>query len=785
MGRYAKWLKKKRFYFILLFLVASIAFWRCLPDPLFNTPLSTVMLDKDGKLLAARIAADDQWRFPSIESIPEKYKLAVISFEDKRFYSHFGVDPIAVARAISQNFSAGKTVSGASTITMQVIRLARGNPPRTLWQKGIEAVMALRLEISYSKDEILALYASNAPFGGNVIGLEAASWRYFGRAPKELSWAEAATLAVLPNSPALIHPGRNRDRLKAKRDFVLHSLTEQGHMTELDLKVALLEPLPEKPKRLPQFAPHLLDTLLKTNKSSARLRTTISLNTQKRVESIVDRYSQALIEFDINNMAVLVIDNTTFEVQAYVGNSDYLSTSRHAYALDIIHRPRSTGSILKPLLYARMIESGEILPTTLIPDLPTQYAGYMPENYDRQYRGAVPAKSALARSLNVPAVRMLKMHGVDRFYDFLKNAGISSLNFSPDHYGLTLILGGAEASLWDVSNIYANLAYSAKQTNSDYHAKYFNIKVLATDSIETDRFSQIGPASAWLTIDALVDVSRPGQDNYWREFSSSRKIAWKTGTSYGLRDAWAIGNDTRYTVAVWVGNASGEGKPGLTGVNAAAPVMFEVFNQLEKADTWFQAPLALMKPVEVCIKDGYLANADCESETLWIPKESHFQKSSPHHIYVHMDKTGEWRVHSKCENVVNMRHKSWFVLPPGQAFYYRQQHAEYRPLPQYRADCRAKVAELNHQAPIEIIYPSKGTKVYIPIDLDEQKSKTVFKAVHLETDAVLFWHLDDQFIAQTKNFHEIAVDVAPGNHRLTLVDQNGFRKTRRFKVLGK
>jgi penicillin-binding protein 1C len=478
----------------------------------------------------------------------------------------------------------------------------------------------------------------------------------------------------------------------------------------------------------------------------------------------------------------LVIDNDSFEVLAYVGNSNTSNDFELGYAIDLIHRPRSTGSILKPLLYASMLQQGDILPETLVPDLPTQYAGYIPENYDRQYRGAVPAKVALARSLNIPAVRMLKQHSVAKFYDVLKNMGMSTLHRTPNNYGLTLILGGAEGTLWDMANMYANLPNIAKAQNAASDTPYKKLKVLKKESSATTTIREIQPAAAWLTLKALLEVARPGDDGYWKNFSSSQKIAWKTGTSYGLRDAWSIGNTRRYTVAVWVGNASGEGKPRLTGVSAAAPIMFDIFNRVDSS-SWFKAPHSLMKEVSVCKNDGYLANQYCDTKKQWIPKESHFNKTSQNHLTVHLDSNG-WRVNGQCEQVSNMQHKNWFVLPAGQEFYFRKLNPNYRNLPPYRKDCLAQVTQKASQNPIEILYPTPATKLYIPIYLDEKKGSTVFKAVHRDSNAVLYWHLDKQYLGKTTIFHQRKLQIQPGIHFLTIVDEQGNSLTRRLEVLG-
>jgi len=773
----------KRTVTFVLLLFVFVAFWQCLPEPLFTRSHSTILLSEKNQLLGARIAEDGQWRFPATESVADKFRQAIIHYEDKRFYSHPGVDPLALARAIKMNLSAGRVVSGGSTLSMQVIRLANNNRKRTYWVKLIEAIQTLRLELGYSKDEILGLYASHAPFGGNVVGLETAAWRYFGRSSQQLSWAETATLAVLPNSPSLIHPGRNHLLLQRKRDWLLQKLMQQGVVSNTEFKLAVLEPLPEKPLALPQLAPHLLDTLIKKHKGQ-RLVSTLDAELQRKVAQTVQQHSQQLALRGINNAAAIVIDHHNFNLRAYVGNSAQNAQSDHGYAIDIIHRPRSTGSLLKPFLFANMIQQSEILPKTLVADIPTQYGGYIPENYNHQFLGAVPAQLALARSLNVPAVRMLQRHGVHRFYDFLKNMGMSTLHRRAEDYGLTLILGGAEGSLWDMSNMYANLAHIARQQSYDSSARYQNAKVLSHERSSNKHPVELSPSTAWLTLNALLEVNRPGVDSYWKNFSSSRKVAWKTGTSYGLRDGWAIGNTGRYTIGVWVGNASGEGKPGLTGAATAAPILFDILNHLDTSP-WFSKPQHLMKQVSVCKENGYLANDACASEQQWIPAESHFDQLTPHHRVVHLDAALRWRVHSGCEKVANMQHKHWFVLPPGQAFYYRRHHINYRNLPSFRKDCQATQVQTGSSGPMELLYPTPGSRLYIPIDLAEKKSRAVFEAVHRNRDSTLFWHLDDHYLGQTSTFHKLEINVAAGKHRITIVDQQGNRLVRHFEVLQK
>lgn len=748
-----------------------------LPEKLTRVSYATMLLDRDEHLLGATIAADQQWRFAPVDELPEKYVQALLLFEDRRYYQHPGIDPLAIARAAWGNLREGRVTSGGSTITMQLARMLREDPPRTFSSKLIEAMLALQLEWRFNKDELLIHYASHAPFGGNIIGLRAAAWRYFGRAPEDLSWAESALLAVLPNSPALIHPGRQRDLLQKKRDALLKRLHAQEKLSALDLELALLEPLPEKPQPLPQHAPHLLSTVKKQFPHHAVLHSTLDGQLQQQVQQIAERHSRRLASEGVNNIALLVIDHQQMAARAYIGNQSWEQESRYAPQVDIIQRPRSTGSILKPLLYGLMLQDGELLPTTLVSDIPTQFAGYKPQNYDRQYRGAVPAHYALAHSLNVPAVRMLRDYGISRFHQQLQTMGMTTLFRPADDYGLTLVLGGAEGTLWELTSIYARMTANARTPAAVPAVR------LLQDETPLFQPAVLDQGAAWLTLQAMVEVVRPGHENLWRDFSGSQTIAWKTGTSYGLRDAWAIGSNGRYTVGVWAGNAGGEAASFLSGQATAAPILFDVFDRLGSS-SWFEPPHHALKTVSVCRVDGYLAGGQCAARDISIPAGSHFEQVTPFHRRIHLDAAGQFRVHSRCESVSRMQSVDWFVLPPAQEFFWRQYHSDYRSLPPWREDCLADRSEVDDDQPMDLLYPHEGSRVYIPVDLDGRRSRAVLQAVHRQPQMNLYWHIDDNFLGVTSTFHEQSVSLEPGWHKLLLVDQQGYRLERWFQVLG-
>lgn len=755
-----------------------------LPATLFQVAHARLLLDRHGKLLSAHIAADGQWRFPELEHVPDKFAIALVQVEDKRFRQHTGVDWLALARATYDNLREQRVVSGASTLSMQVIRLSRSNPPRTVGEKLLEILRAWRLESRYSKDHILKLYASHAPFGGNVVGLEAAAWRYFARSPEQLSWAENAMLAVLPNNPALVHPGRNRERLLVKRNRLLQQLYRQNILSKLDYDLAVAEPLPDAPHLLPRLAPHLLDTLTAQYPDGQRFRTTLDAGLQQQLNALAGRSGEQLALEGIRNLAILVLDNHTFEAVAYIGNLPEQDLSANqGHAIDMIQRPRSTGSTLKPLLFADAIEQGLIVPDALLADVPVNYSGFTPQNYNRHYHGAVSAREALARSLNIPMVNLLSLRGVEPFLVQLQQIGFTHMQRPAKDYGLSLILGGAETSLWDLTVAYANLSSRAQQ-DAQHQQKYWQQgKALLADKRGANRIATLSTASAWMTLDALLDVARPGDEGYWEKFSSSRKVAWKTGTSYGQRDAWAIGTTPDYTVGVWVGNADSVGRAGLTGTQSAAPILFNTFSLLPPNRGWFRRPDWQMSKVDVCRDDGYLGNAACATKTIWIPLSSHFARITPYHQLIHLDASGQYRVTSDCESVANMQTRDWFVLPPDQAEYYQQFHADYRPLPPWRSDCLDHATE--QQDVPGIVYPQDNTQIYLPRELDGKLGKTVFRAIPQQPDTLLYWHLDNQFLGTTQTFHQQAVQPAAGQHHLVVVDETGNRAERHFEVLAR
>lgn len=755
-----------------------LAFWFSLPRELFPDPVSPVLFSEEGALLGARPAADGQWRFPRGERVPDRFFEVLVQYEDRRFFLHPGVDPLAVARALRTNLRSGKVRSGASTLTMQVVRLSRKGRPRTMLEKLREAVLAVRLEVRSSKREILSLFAAHAPFGGNAVGIDAASWLYFGRSPERLSWAEAAYLAVLPQDPGLVASPEGRARLLEKRNALLERLRRKGRLTDLEFRLAAAETMPAGFRPVPREAPHLLDTLAARSGGRSPFRSFLKADLQRAVTRAVEEHGARLAGRGVRNLAAVVIDNRTAAVVAYVGN---VGLDRHGdlgQSVDILQSPRSTGSILKPFLYAAMVQEGGLTPLTLVADTPVRFEGFKPENFDRRFRGAVPARAALAWSLNVPAVRELREFGIPRFQNRLRRWGMTTLGRPPEDYGLTLVLGGAEGRLIEVASLYAKMAQLALEAEGGGR----EIRILRDEESRPSMMKDLGEGAAYLALEALTEVNRPDEEGFWRSFSSSKWVAWKTGTSFGLRDAWAVGVTPHYTAGVWAGNADGQGRPELTGLAAAAPVLFDLLGALDTGGRIGRPALGL-KPVDVCRDSGFLATELCPRETAWVPVESRFDRMCVFHRTVHLDATGQFRVDSRCESVERMRSEPWFVLPPAQEYYYRADHPEYRPLPPYRADCAGGAAAEGGASVMSLIYPHPELSVYVPVDLDGRPGEVVFEAVHRQPDEVVHWHIDDRYLASTKRFHQVAVNPEPGEHILILVDGEGRRLERWFEVV--
>ena len=755
------------------------------PVPGFRAPLATVVEASDGTLIGARIADDGQWRFPASGNVPYKFEKSLLTFEDSWFYYHPGINPVSLFRSFLSNLKAGKIVSGGSTITMQVARISRGNKPRSYSEKFIEMLSALKLEMCRSKKKILRLYSSNAPFGGNTIGLEAAAWRYTGKSSADITWAEAAALAILPNSPSLVFPGRNQERLKTRRDALLKRLYERKYIDSITLVLALDEPVPGEPKQLPSKAPHLTDHFFTTNRGEI-IRTTIDPALQERASEILNSHQKDLEGNYIFNSACLIVEVETGNVLAYIGNSTLEDAPSHGGNVDIIHSLRSTGSILKPILYAGMQQSGDILPNSLVADIPTRFPGFSPKNFDQSYSGAVSASSALSQSLNIPAVKMLQKYNPEKFLDLLHKTGFTTFNKPAYYYGLSLILGGGETSLWDLTGVYASLSRVLNRYNKenkyfkeDYHSPVLTPKMDVNPAQTEEASPPLSASAIWLTYEALQRVNRPESESGWQYFASTPDLAWKTGTSFGFRDGWAVGTTPRYVVGVWVGNATGEGRPGLTGITAAAPLMFDLFNLLGSGQ-WFKPPHEDLTMIRVCTESGFRAGPDCPETTETQACVNGLRSEAcPYHQLIHLNKSKTLQVTSDCISPEEIINESWFILPPAMEYFYKMKHAGYKTLPPLAQGCsRSKSIPV-----MEFIYPTSGIKIFIPRDQTGELTKIITEVAHRNPSIKIFWHLDETYIGTTRSIHQLELVTGSGNHILTAVDEDGNTIKCEFTVI--
>jgi len=588
-------------------------------------------------------------------------------------------------------------------------------------------------------------------------------------------------------------------------------LAQRGIIDSLTCSLAVSEPLPGAAVPMPSFAPHLTSRLW-IEEPGKRVCTTVDPALQSEVTALVNSH-QAVLEGNlIHNAAALVVEVSTGNVLAYAGNSTVPDTAgRHGRDVDMIPSPRSTGSIMKPFLYAGLLTGGDMLPNALVPDIPTRFPGFRPENSDFTYSGAVPAGDALARSLNIPAVRMLQIMNEERFLNLLHRMGFTTFDKPASHYGLSLILGGGEASLWELAGVYASMARVLNNINAgeDYHPEYWHMPVLTSQqsnpqSTVGSQQSAIGSDTAnrkseilsiitnssqttlsapaiWLTYEALRRVNRPETETGWQYFGSTPDIAWKTGTSFGFRDAWAIGTTPEYVVAVWAGNADGEGRPGLSGISSAAPLLFDIFRLLPPASGGFARPEEGMTLTEVCAASGYRAGPDCtEKREEWVPETGLRSDACPYHITVSLDTTGSYRVNSSCAQPGEMISRSWFVLPPAMEYYYRMRNPSYRTLPPFRPGCSD-----DRQVPsMEFLYPPRDARIFIPRNLQGQMMSVLPEIAHRRRNAVIYWHLDDRYIGMTKHIHQTELQASEGEHIITATDDEGVTVYRKFTCVG-
>ncbi len=762
-----RWLGYSSILVIIIFVATGLIIANGIPKPLFPQDYSKLVLDANGEILRVFLNKNEQWILPEDGSeIPFTLRTAVIQFEDKRFEKHWGIDFLALGRAIYQNITRGSRISGASTLTMQVARLMQPKP-RTIKNKIIEMFQAIALEVWYTKDEILKLYLLHAPYGSNIIGYRTAALRYFGQEPENLSWSQAATLAVLPNNPGHVNPMQNQDKLQEKRDELLKSLYQAKLIDQITYELAIAEPVPQGQYPFNLSAPHIAERLAR-NSTENIIITTIEKEIQDMTTNLVKEHITTLKEKGVRNGAVLVTDTSTGEIKAYVGSQDYFD-DLNLGKIDGVRMLRSTGSTLKPFLYGLAMDAGLIVPESVLPDVPVNYGGYTPYNISHSFAGVVRADQALIRSLNAPAVHLLNNYGIDEFHQFFATLRLTGLTKRAQDYGLSMVLGSIETSLLELSRLYQGLA--------NYGAFLEQLSVVRTKhkakgvGPSVNKHQLITKGSAYLVLDVLKEVERPGGDYYWREYQSSVPIAWKTGTSYGNRDAWAIGVSPRWVIAVWIGNFSGGEIPGLSGIDSAAPLLFKLFAQLEKGANhpWFDLPEAELKEIFVSQKTGYRLNeSTLETKVVLASAGAAPLRYSPYEKQFFMNLAEDMQVCSLCWDREDMKTVSKLVYPSYISLHLANSGLEYN-LPPHNPNCPG-IRELN---PLDFIYPTEDSHIFVPRDIAGGYQKVVMEVGHAEKDSHIFWYLDQTYLTETVGSHRVTVDLDTGWHQLYIVDAVG------------
>lgn len=706
------------FLFILLNLLFP------LPDKI---EYSTVITDNKGQVINAYLTSDQQWRMKTeLDEISPLLRKTIIAKEDKYFYSHPGVNAFAVIRAAVKNLFRMKRTSGASTITMQVAR-ALEHRDRNIFSKTIEMFRAFQLEWKYSKDEILQMYLNLVPYGGNIEGVKAASLLYFKKDPDHLSLAEITALSIIPNRPSSLVIGKNNDSILKERNRWLKKFAADKVFTEKEIEDAISEPLTVSRGTVPHYIPHLAYRLQK--QGSPLIKTTIDLNTQLKTEKIVADYARAQRLHNIKNAAVMILDNRTHQVITYVGSSGFYDTADGGQ-VDGIRAVRQPGSTLKPLLYALSFDEGLLTPKTVLTDVAVNYEGYAPENYDQHFNGYVTVEYALEHSLNIPAVKSLKQLGYEKLIHTLSGCNFKQVQKDQRKLGLSMILGGCGTTLEELTGLFSVFANEGRYISPSY---------MQTDTVHR-RINVISPAATYMINEILSKVNRPDFPLNWSATERMPKIAWKTGTSYGRRDAWSIGYNTNYTVGVWVGNFTGTGVAELSGAAIATPLLFKIFNTIDyDSDAeWFTQPKDCSLR-QVCSETGLVPSEHCTNVVMdyFIPLVSSTQSCANYQeiLISHDEKISYCR---NCAPQAGYKKKWYKLVEPDMQAWFTENRIAYERIPPHNPDCELI---FKGSAPF-ITSPANGTEYFInkkvpePLQLVCKTANDVSK---------VYWYINNKF----------------------------------------
>jgi penicillin-binding protein 1C len=763
------WLKNK-IVWVLLLLGAAVAF----PLPTYKPAQSTALYSRQGNLMSAVTSAEQQWCLPLENGVPERFKTALLLYEDAYFYWHPGVNPVSVGKAVYANWKAGRIRRGASTLTMQLMRMKYRHADRNLASKLIEILGAVKYTAIKSKSKVLQEWAEIAPFGGNTIGLRSASLRYFGIEPGNLSWGQAALLAVIPNLPGMVNPEKNRHLLLAKRNALLKKLHQHGHFNAEDLALYLDEDIPSERVPIPGKNYHFLQFLKQKQPDVPLFHSTVDETLQQALDQLIQTESAYLQVEGIQHMAAVILDVQSNEVLAYTGNVP--GKNKTFQYVDLVQSPRSYGSLLKPLLYAEALESGHFLPNELIPDIPTHIGDFRPKNFDQKYRGAVTLDQMVVQSLNVPAVRVLQQLGIQPFYNRIKTLGLKGIDKGASHYGLSIILGGAETSLWELCRLYKGFARNYLGLKDPYQPVQAHLSHTPDHPKHPLEYS---PYAIRHTVQYMSDLERPREEKGWTLLGNAQKIAWKTGTSFGHRDAWAIGFNDRYLVGIWVGNEDGEGRHNLTGIQRAAPVLFKAFHLLPETPGPKHPPYGKKEnTLQVCGLSGKLAGPLCQKTTpMKTHSVSHKYETCQYHQVVYLNSSGQM-MNESCPVKKGLL-DTMFILPPEMGYYFKQHNAQYKELPGPDPDCPP------YATPLKILYPQNRMKVFLPRENNEKKNQLIARVFQSTGNGRVYWYINDTFLEATHSGqeHKKSVSLSKGTYTLTVIDQNGNSDAVTFDVL--
>lgn len=744
--------------------------WIIFPLPLDRLHLSSssFVFSREGRILNRFTSPDGYWRLPvSLEQVSPLLVKSVLTVEDRWFYWHPGVNPVALASAAVANTRAGRIVRGGSTISMQVARMMEPKE-RTVANKIVETCRALQLEMRYSKRELLELYFNMAPYGGNIEGVGAASYLYFGKSPAQLSLSEVAILTALPASPTRFRPDKDLDLCAARRSKVLATLSRSGIISSSEYEQALKEEIPIIRTSAPVAAPHFCQMVMASRQKASRINSTIDYRLQITCERLARNYQYQLVEKGIHNLSALVLDNRTGELLALIGSADFGDIEHHGQVNGAL-APRSPGSALKPFVYALGFEKGAITPALKLEDLPINYGGYTPVNYDEQFNGIVSTSDALVQSLNVPAVNLTSRVGLTTLTGALKAGGISTLTRKDADYGLPLILGSCEVNLIELSNLYATLARGGDHLPVRVHAG-------ASDIRPTRVFS---PQAAFLVTQILTELKRPDLPTSWEFTPNLPRVAWKTGTSYGRKDAWAIGYDPDYTVGVWAGNFSAEGSVAIVGADISAPLMFDIFNQIRPhgQNHWFEMPPGIELRA-VCAVSGQAAGENCPDRIgdYFIPGVSPVTVCSVHRKMQIDDKTA----HALCTRCAAGRQVKEVVIenwPPRMSAWLLSKGLM-AAVPAHNPDCRG---ELAGDGPM-ITSPERDALFIVRPSAPIAYQQILFEASAPADADRVHWFLDGQLFASAKAGNGVFYAPVSGKHELLCVDSYGRSSSLTFRV---